>query len=487
MFFDKRVYLGELRTDDRGRLIFLGGRGITAPRWPGTKPTTFANNALWHDDVCDGPVRARVSIDGTSFEAIPGYVVAAPPNYAPGVFGVVTMDDVVAELFQPNSPDSAKTRFTRDIWPIFARLTGLQWVNHGFFMTHGFGSPLDADQAAVQAKLADPSEDGKAWRERVFRLFRDPTAAGAVDRLKLPYFYGNSFGEANEDARGLLAVTPRMYRHLSAWARGEFIADWTGLPATPVFDDLSPEAQVTQLERAGLFECLGGPFHPGIELTWIMRRGSLWAAPYRLKLLDEETPTQQDYGPLLTPEICLGPLGPLSASGPGALTRWLGVPWQTDEASCRSDGEYSPHTYLSMPSFWGARVPNQVLSAEAWLRATDPETPDLQRLKHLGYREDWTRDINGVDYFERIARAVDESWRLGMLLPEQTPERLRASGLPGTVWVERGRDPNYPGDNPKVALIAAIERLNSSAAAPDARGPAEPIRPPDRTYGRDEV
>jgi len=109
-----------------------------------------------------------VSIDGTSIEALPGYIVVAPPNYAPGLFGVVTMDDVVAELFQPNTTE---TQFTRDIWPVFARLTALQWVNHGLFMAHGFGSPLDADQAAVQAKLADPSVAGKAWRDRVFHLF----------------------------------------------------------------------------------------------------------------------------------------------------------------------------------------------------------------------------------------------------------------------------------------------------------------------------
>ena len=84
-------------------------------------------------------------------------------------------------------------------------------------MAHGFGSPLDADQSAV----------------RVFRLFRDPASAGRVDRLKLPYIYGDAFGEEDDHARGLLAVTPRMYGHLAAWARGEFVADWTGVPATP--------------------------------------------------------------------------------------------------------------------------------------------------------------------------------------------------------------------------------------------------------------
>ena len=41
----------------------------------------------------------------------------------------------------------------------------------------------------------------------------------------------------------------------------------------------------------------------------------------------------------------------------------MAVPWQTDTASCRSgyhDASYDPY----VPTFWPARVPNQVLSTE---------------------------------------------------------------------------------------------------------------------------
>ena len=72
-------------------------------------------------------------------DAEPGYVTATPPNYAPGLFGVVTMDDVVREVFydqgwleRPASPS-----FDEDVFPIFKRLSGLQWVNHGLFVLHG--------------------------------------------------------------------------------------------------------------------------------------------------------------------------------------------------------------------------------------------------------------------------------------------------------------------------------------------------------------
>ena len=100
-FWGKKVYLGELRTDADGRLLFLGGRGASAPFKPGMKPTTFANNDGWHDDVADGPVRATVTFPGAKpIEAEAGYVAVTPPNFAPGVSGVVTMDDVVRETFR---------------------------------------------------------------------------------------------------------------------------------------------------------------------------------------------------------------------------------------------------------------------------------------------------------------------------------------------------------------------------------------------------
>ena len=116
--------------------------------------------------------------------------------------------------------------------------------------------------------------------------------------------------------------------------RADFDADWTGFPTVPAFEALTAAEQCAALDRAGLYELLGGPFHPGIELTWIMRVPQLWRAAYRLNLVPEGTRVRQDYGPELTPELCLGPQGPV-ASGPGALTRWLGVPWQTDEGVVR--------------------------------------------------------------------------------------------------------------------------------------------------------
>ena len=77
-FFGTPVYLGELRTDGAGRLVFLGGRGVSASR-DGKPAVTFANNDGWTDDTSDGPVTARVRLGGVELpEMIPwgdlGYV-----------------------------------------------------------------------------------------------------------------------------------------------------------------------------------------------------------------------------------------------------------------------------------------------------------------------------------------------------------------------------------------------------------------------------
>jgi len=62
-FQGQAVYLGELRTDEAGRLIVLGGRGV-AKSPSGVVINDFANNDGWYDDISDGPITATVSIAG---------------------------------------------------------------------------------------------------------------------------------------------------------------------------------------------------------------------------------------------------------------------------------------------------------------------------------------------------------------------------------------------------------------------------------------
>lgn len=443
-FFDKEVSMGEIRTDEKGRLLFFGGDG-KSESYNGKKATTFANNDGWHDDVCDGPIRATVKLKGgptlepkPTLEAEPAMVAVAPPNFGQGLYGVVTMYDVVLDLFirkglvtGPESPN-----FWQHIYPIFERMSQTQWVNSGFFFLFGKNSPSDLTSPELVAQLSNSSDNAKAVRERLFAWFRDPDDT-KLERAKIPPFYGDAFSEYPSAPQVDLAVTHTQYQWLKQWAEGNFTVD--DLNGWGSFDDLSPAKQAEALTIAPLEECLGGPFHPGIEITWPLRNLIMWEKPFRLKVLPGEP--QDDFGYWLNPETALGQCGPLDGSGPGTLTRWLGVPWQTDEASCLSG--YDPSTYLPLPSFWAARVPNQVLSEDSFKRLTDSNLNIAQRLKHFDYRQDWLRDL-GTQYQSKINKMIEQWHELGIIAEHPGPENKEF--LPSSLWVESDRGPFAESD-----------------------------------------
>ncbi|MFK8101781.1 MAG: LodA/GoxA family CTQ-dependent oxidase [Saprospiraceae bacterium] len=454
-FYDIPVKLGSVRTDEAGRLLFFGGDGHSASL--DNKPAvTFANNDGWHDDTSDGVIRAKVKINGKELEATPAMVAVTPPDFGPGLFGVVTMNDVVQDLFirEFNYPDPTAhgLEFWRDIYPILQRMTDTQWVNQGFFVLFGKNSPSDFNDPDLLRQLSSPANKDLEARRRVFEWFRNPDSK-AYTPAKIPPFYGDGFGEYEKIALVDLPITRTQYVHLQKWASGGFV---TGERVAPVpFAEMTPAQQLNALNQAPLEECLGGPFHPGIELTWPMRVKEMWERPYRLKVVEEGEATQLDFGPLLSPSIALGPDGPLSKSGPGALTRWLGVPWQTDEASCLSG--YDTTTYLPLPSFWAARVPNQVLSEQSYQRMEDGSVNIAQRLKHFDYRQDWLRDF-GSNYTKKINLMVAEWHELGIVAPiEQEPENNENGFLPTKVWKETGR--HYSSTDATFAQVLYAENV----------------------------
>ncbi|RZU43706.1 hypothetical protein BDD14_5404 [Edaphobacter modestus] len=97
--------LGELLTDDSGRLLVLGGHGHSGTFNKGfSQPRidTYANNDGWFDDTSDGPVMARLvmfstEVGRTRFIDVeyPAWVVSAYPAYVPEILDMVTLDDVL--------------------------------------------------------------------------------------------------------------------------------------------------------------------------------------------------------------------------------------------------------------------------------------------------------------------------------------------------------------------------------------------------------
>ncbi len=459
-FMGTKVPLGELRTDDAGRLLVLGGFGHSAS-YLGKPATTFANNNGWHDDISDGPVRATLKIDGKEFEAEPAMVAVTPPSYGQGLYGVVTMYDVVFDLFVRDSNFATRAperpSFWRHIFPIFDRLVTSQWVNGGVNFLFGNGSPSDLTDPDLLYKLSSPAEEFKPLRTSYFNWFRNPAdALGDQEPQKLPPFYGDAFGDYTDVGMVDLPLTVTQYDWLRRWAEGDFDDDPSQRDRPPALEAYPLAEQPHALDEASLESCLGGPFHPGIEVTWPLRVATIWKEPFRLNVLPEGQAPKMDYGPSLSPAEALGPGGVVETSGPGTLTWWMGVPWQTDGASCLSG--YEIGTYLPLPSFWAARVPNQVLSERSYRRAMDESLPLAQRLKHLYYRVDWLRYF-GPDYETRINDNVAKWDKLGIIAARDGSADHAEHKLPERLWVETGLAQEFTKSDPTWEQVRISERI----------------------------
>jgi hypothetical protein len=393
-FFGEQVYLGELRTDDAGRLVFLGGRGVSASV-DHSPPPTFANNDGWHDDTADGPVTATVTIGGSAVPVDPAWVVVAPPNYAPDLVTVRTMYDLLYDVNVQAGilPLPERVSFTRDVYPIFERLAGLQWVNRGFATKFGWGGREHMLDPAYLARLASPLPDHQELRQQIWNAFREFERDG-WSPVPWPWMYGDAVSIP-------VPVSPRQHITLSAtqmlmlerWKDGRFDSD-LDLAAQPprTIDAVAIAEQPAMLDRAALTFCLADAFHPGCEMTWPMRHASMYMAPFRLRHRDAANP-EPNFGPILTPAAALSVDGPLYGQTAGSVTRWMAVPWQTDTASCLSgyttgyEQRYDPY----LPTFWPARVPNSVLTAEDYEIVMDSSLPLEERQEAFERRAVWLR------------------------------------------------------------------------------------------------
>ena len=431
-FLGVDVNLGEVFTDRSGRLIVMpaDGRAIPGPDAP---PLTGLSSDGWIDDTCDGPVRATVRMNGKTLQADSAYVVCTSPDWGPSVGeGILTLLDAVQNgLYRANRLRKPATDFARDVYPIFRRITDTQWVNEGFFNTNGWGSPGDWTTPAMRRKLADGSRANRAWRRKVFASFRDPDYSVMEPDL-VPALYGDKIAIPPNlvQPRQWMAVTHLQYAHLRAWAEGDFTD--SGVPESTQLSDLPIAQQPSAVDRASLGACLGGAFHPGIEFTWLSRIPWIWSTDLRLKWTQLDA-NLDDYGPLMTQAIALSRSGPLAKIGPGSIGQWMGLPWHSDSASCRSG--YSRATSPVSPTFWPARIPNQVLAEEDYDVVMDSSRSLADRRAAFERRRGWERFVAGPTSQTAINAMITDWYKLGVVAEMPGP---RDGFFPTTMKVETG-------------------------------------------------
>lgn len=368
-FLGTKVYLGEIlvRPEDKGRLIVLGGRGFSeSPRsvpfpnglelhnfshgdedggWQGD----FADNDGWYDDVSDGPVNASVRIKGMSepINALPAWVICAPPKFAPQIEHVITLYDTLLQVTvdrpelkeKLNSTLIPRDRpsFTQDIYPLLLRTMNLKWVSKRAVQAHS------QDSSSSSFKNIYPSEkdtiEEQNTRSNIFKRLRDPSTE--FNKLGLPKHdmpqIWSDYYIVYKDPTGsgpyppiTEALTRIQYSVLEQWKKNNFDRDWapggSPLPETVI----TPEG----LTRAALENCVGGAFYPGIETSFNIRDMYAFIEPFRLDASNLE---------------------------PGDLTKQLCVPWQADFFDCQPDNGSSTgdEAELSL-DWWPAQRPVDV-------------------------------------------------------------------------------------------------------------------------------
>ncbi|MGI8988015.1 MAG: LodA/GoxA family CTQ-dependent oxidase [Bryobacteraceae bacterium] len=408
-FFDAPVYLGELRTDEAGRLIVLGGRGKSVCTPEGKPLFTYANNDYWHDDVSDGPVTATVTINGADVPVKgTAWVIAAPPKFAPTHLNVITLYETMGEAAGVKPPE--KLSFAKDLYPFFDRMAGYQWVNAMALRGHGPEKAGNFRDPSIISQIADNTTAQLTYRQSVLARIRNPRLQSAqqANYFFMPLLSGDEGDATVGDPTTWLYVLESRYAMLERWAAGDFDSDWDPqAPPPPALDKIAAADQPAALTRAALEYCVGGPFFPGIETTYTARYSDWYEEPYRLKEGKFE---------------------------PGDMTKRMAVPWQADFFECQVH-------------WWPAQRPDDVVNEETFKAALSnarfkEDARDGQLANALQDRIRWDRGIGDRLQVDPPGLPGDndmvEKWKtLGFVVPRTTP-------YGETLYVETGRS-RYDG------------------------------------------
>jgi hypothetical protein len=373
-------FLGELQTDNKGRLLVLGGRGKSASSdalppnstepdatinqvrelrrrgfsgplvGTGRPPAPlldYANNDTWFDDISDGPVTAKVKLKSgkTLTVSFPAWVLVGPPDFAPEIRSVISLYDTMYDVAVRKLPTPAPPFYSPfdllDLKMLKDSLAGTPGFQPEFFFdidpilqagalipfVHKLPAPtVHNTLTPPQLRSTAPADQGA--REIVFLFLRPPagntTYSGAGS---MPKLFGDKYFTPGDPKR-VAAVTETQHHILKLWKDGNFIVGSGG--ASP---SVTPEG----LDRAALESCVGGAFFPGIECSWLVREKDLYSEPFRIK-----------HG---------AKVGTLTV-GPGFFSQQMALPWQADFNDCAKDDSTVGVFY----GWWPAQRPDDVFT-----------------------------------------------------------------------------------------------------------------------------
>jgi len=205
-------------------------------------------------------------------------------------------------------------------------------------------------------------------------------------RWTMPMLWGDSDTD-NEAVRN--AVTELQYRVVKQWCRGKF-KDTAA--QEPSFETIRRSGLLTPggLDRSALDRCVGGPFFPGIEVSWLARSTEIYSAPLRMKV-----------GHAMVGEINLGKFKSVGVPavkptvGPGFFSQQMAQPWHADFLACAR--------FAGKIGWWPAQRPDDVVRGGA------PADPNAMTDSEPAQAADWkvtTFKPSGVAELAKIMRNV---------------------------------------------------------------------------------
>lgn len=404
--------LGDLLTDDAGRLVVLGGFGNAG----GNEPlTSYGGSNTWHDDIADGPVYCTVTWQDGRVEQLQAWVLVGSPDFAPEIVNISTLSDtmfdvgvrfhnLVPALYQSGQYNlDFQANFSRDIAPILERFSRYQWVANVQVMS-AFN--------ARQFDYTDNSPANEANRQQFFSFFRGLNKEGdpSPNQPQQVLFQGNfpmvplnsgSNSVSNDLIMKFLALNETQQFLLSQWAAGRFNNDANAAPWP-----------VNALDAGSVGNCVGLPMCPGIEVTWSMQHPAVYAAPY---IIADARGAGGYNVSGLTPsrDECNG-----GGCEPGDLTKRMACPWQADFFQCtiqtvnftnpainKQDGAPLPPSYYAY--WWPPQSPWDVLTGDT--------TAAGQAASHLpaGQQMNYARGVNSfvqmVEHWSALAFIRDQN------------------------------------------------------------------------------
>jgi L-lysine 6-oxidase len=481
--------LGELRMDKHGNLVALGAYGNVTGSGD---ITSFRGAGGYWDDIADGFVMATIHLkNGKTIDAEPGWVIVGSPKYAPELVNITTLYDTMYNVairylgYDPhiykagtNTADAFPSHqgytplngfnpdyvvnFAKQIKPLIERMQSYRWVAD---------IPYLNDFAHPGFDLSDPGPENFKSRMQYFNYFRVPVLPQDYDewihKVKngpnqlfstdgiplMPLNSGDNSVTNDGPIYKFEALSATQYFFMNQWAVGKFVVGVS-----------EPKAYCDQLDEAGVGNCVGAPFSPGIETTWITRNAALYASPFQFKLahFDGNNAQTQAYyrekGLSTTADEAEG-----QGCEPGDVTKRMAIPWQADFQECTvqtpnitnpSINQFADGTGIEVPPayyvyWWPPQSPMHVVTG-----SIDPGDQVLdaivsgiggQPIIPAGQRVAYQRGINSI-------QDMINSWfRLGFIVNQS-----KANAYP--YFVEKERDSRSLGQ------LAALQQAARVAA-----------------------